>query len=81
MNTVEKVAPNAEYSINNHEEHDHSDTLLQRTLAYISKLDFEFPLSGGETNEEFTKNIEYLDYRESMFVKDVDVHFPLSGAE
>ena len=81
MDTVEKVAPDAQYSINNREVSDHSDTLLHRTLAYISKLDFEFPLSGGETNEELTKSIQYLDQRESMFVKDVDFHFPLSGAE
>jgi len=55
-------------------------TLANRLLAFIHGLDAEFPLSGGETNQELRKNIQYLGHEGNVFLHSADNSFPLTGA-
>lgn len=52
----------------------------KKLLAFIHGLDVEFPLSGGETNVELRKNIQYLEDEGSSFIHSGNGGFPLTGA-
>ena len=39
-----------------------SDPISHRLLSFIYKLDCEFPLSGGETQEDLEGSIDYLEH-------------------
>ena len=56
------------------------NSIAKGLLAFIHGLDAEFPLSGGETNGELRKNIQYLEHEGSVFLHSADGNFPLTGA-
>ena len=81
MNTIEANALIA----GNGDESDQKDqasrnSIAKRLLAFIHGLDAEFPLSGGETNQELSKNIQYLEQEGAIFVHSAHHSFPLTGA-
>jgi hypothetical protein len=72
--------------INNPEEHtEEHKSWLQKALE---QADTDFPLSGGETDEDLDDGAEEDDAAEdtkdehkSSFLDDLDTDFPLSGGE
>ena len=67
--------------------HKHPHNLIDDIVEGIQKLDTQFPLSGGETEEDFesaTGKDEETDEKEhtkTSFREDLDSEFPLSGGE
>ena len=81
MNTIESnalIAGNGNESAQNDQASNNS--VIGRLLTFIHGLDAEFPLSGGETNYELRKNIQYLEHEGADFVHSADHSFPLTGA-
>ncbi len=70
------------------EDHKHH-TWLETVVENIQKLDTEFPLSGGETEEDFERVGDKEDDEENKevhhpktsFYDDLETEFPLSGGE
>ncbi len=61
-------------------------TLMEELGETFSKLDTEFPLSGGETDEDLEQALEDdgkkpENHERTSFVSDLDTEFPLSGGE
>jgi len=65
----------------------HHHTLMEDIRETFEKLDTEFPLSGGETDEDLDKvthtgeNDKGKDHPKTSFFDDLDTEFPLSGGE
>ena len=55
-------------------------TFVQRLLKFIYGLDTEFPLSGGETDRELNKTMQYLKYEGHIFEYSAGSKFPLAGS-
>ena len=76
-------------SAENHEKPKHHHTWIDSITERIQKLDTEFPLSGGETEEDFESiddtedSIEEKkeDHHHTSFRDDLETEFPLSGGE
>lgn len=56
------------------------ESFAHRLLSFFHDLDSEFPLSGGETPQELSKNVHYMEHRGVEMLKDANTGFPLSGA-
>jgi hypothetical protein len=67
------------------QDHKHH-TWIESLTENIQKLDTEFPLSGGETEEDLEK-VEHAgegkeeEHHKTSFFEDLDTEFPLSGGE
>ena len=79
MKTVaENIKGNAG-TMNIENEHAVKESFAQKLLHFFHDLDSEFPLSGGETPQELSTNVHYMEHKGAEMLKDVDTHFPLSG--
>ena len=58
---------------------DMKDSISSRLLSFIYKLDTEFPLSGGETEEDMHMAMDYVGHEAHELLRNVDADFPLSG--
>jgi hypothetical protein len=60
-------------------------TWIESLTENVQKLDTEFPLSGGETEEDLEKvehaGKEKEENDKTSFFEDLDTEFPLSGGE
>ena len=54
-------------------------SLPSMLLSFIYNLDAEFPLSGGETPQELSLNMDYLEHESALLMKGMNDHFPLAG--
>ena len=80
--------------VENNEEPKHHHSLLENIVEKIQNLDSEFPLSGGETEEDLDR-VEHAGkdkdghsdenkeehHKKTSFFDDLDTEFPLSGGE
>ncbi len=55
-------------------------TFIGKLLAFIHGLNTEFPLSGGETNRELDKTLQYLKLDGNIFEYSAGSKFPLAGS-
>ena len=60
--------------------HTEKDSFAQKLLHFFHDLDSEFPLSGGETPQELSKNVHYMEHKGTEMLKDAHTGYPLSGA-
>ena len=80
MKTTENaVSDTKQYTESNKNEDANKDSVSSRLLSFIYKLDTEFPLSGGETQEEMSGSIEYMAHEAHTLLDGIDANFPLSG--
>ena len=91
MNTTANTPLDVEHpgDENSNVEANNHPSILSKISKFIHDLDAEFPLSGGETQEDWEKNKIYLKHeaehlKEEVITRvknEVDHNFPLSGGQ